>query len=445
MPFTFMLLLMAASFPCMSATIELPDIFPADLDEQTSLQATDQAFANKLNAASRLIASGDYRQAISALKQLRNDHPGSMHACYLLSVSHVGLRHWSEALAVADECIAIEENWPVIYSLKGAILAGMDRKEQALVQYDHMIELDPDDPSGYRQRAKAYYVYFSDDRSALSQAKDDLDRHVALGGRPEKATALYGILYAKLHRHQEAISHLVAALDNEPGHFEALRTLLDLYREQKQFDAADALFENALNNRALFDQRQISELYLAQAHTAQAKNSPASAEASFRASLKAMPENLQARKAFIHWLDRQARLKETIPLAREGLKIRPDEAYFTAYLAWALAATAQDLSQAKKWLLKAKQQDPENVFLSDTEAWIHVREGRYRKALRTIQPSLEYAGKLPEIAYHAGVIHYHLGNPARAADYWRLSLEQETLFQGRKDAKALLHKVNQER
>ena len=83
-------------------------------------------------------------------------------------------------------------------------------------------------------------------------------------------------------------------------------------------------------------------------------------------------------------------------------------------------------------------QDPCQIIGSEG----HLRgDGKYRAALRVLEPSLSHADRVPEIAYHARAIHAKLGNKSRGVQFLRLSLSGNRAFSGREEATALLENL----
>lgn len=398
---------------------------------------------NKLQEYSLLIQEKNYQAVIEKIKKIEVHNSLNLSQCYLLSIANVGLQQWQEAYDIANKCITINNKWPVIYSLKGTILLTLGEHVAALQQYDKVISLNPMLAGGYLQRAKFYFANQENDRNSLQKALNDLKRYKQLGGDESATYGLQGMIYIKLNQVVAAKKHLNKAIELDPSNLSLLEKLLTLYYQKKEFSQAQVLLDKSSLSISPEDFHSISQVKLIHAKHALLINDVRNAETYFKASLAAQPSNITALKEFIYWLDKQERLPETVALSKQGLQYSPEDKYFTSYIAWALADEGKDLWQAKRWLEKAKKLGPDNVYLSDTQAWISARQGKYQQAHKDIQPSLTYANQVPEIAYHAGVIFFNLGRKPEAIKYLYLSLQSSSSFTGKTHAIELLAKLAQ--
>ncbi|WDE03415.1 tetratricopeptide repeat protein [Thalassomonas viridans] len=433
-------LLMLAVFKASATVIEVLPKLEQMIENQQVAQNTNNQV--QLGPVVELITDKQYQAAIGLLQQLQQQSPGNKTLCYLLALSYVGQENWQKADSTSQDCIKIDSKWPVIYSLRGPILSALGKKKEALQQYNFVIALTPKEPGGYLQRAKFLYANRKNDPQGLYRASSDIAKYLRLNGEAAAAYGLQGLIHLAFKQNEQAKPYLLKTIKAQPDNLTILSELLPLYYQENQTNQAQALLLASGKSLNKLDKEKFSQYKFLQAKHAIAANEDTKVETYFKAALKLKAEHLPARKAFIYWLDKQERLQETIPLAKQGLAFAPNDSYFTSYLAWALADKGTDLEQAQSWLDKAKKLAPENVFLSDTQAWLDVRQGNYRQALKHIQPSIHYAAQVPEIAYHLGVIHYNLGEKNKAIEYLQLSLKSQDSFNGRTQAQALLNTLS---
>jgi len=429
--------LLLAIFKASATVIEVLPKLEQMIDNQ--LQTQDNNNQLQLGAVTALMVEKQYQEAIALLQQYQKQHPADKNVCYLLALSFVGQENWRQAESATQDCIKIDDRWPVIYSLRGPILSALGQNKQALQQYNFVIALTPNEPGSYLQRAKFLYANRKNDPQALNKAQRDIAKYLQLNGDSSNSNGLQGLIYLASNQSGKAKPYLLKAIKAQPGNLTMLGELLPLYYQEGKTSQAEKLLLNSSKAFNKLDKESNSLFQYLQAKHAIASKKHNKVEDYFQAALKLKPDNLAARKEFIYWLDKQERLPETIALTKQGLKFAPKDSYFTSYLAWALADKGTDLAQAQSWIDKAKALAPENVFLSDTQAWLDVRRGNYQQALKHIQPSIGYAPQVPEIAYHLGVIHYNLGEKDKAIEYLKLSLKLPESFNGRTQAKALLN------
>ncbi|WDE01060.1 tetratricopeptide repeat protein [Thalassomonas actiniarum] len=429
-------LLLLAMFKVSATVIEvLPKLEQMIENQQLPQDKNNQL---QLGAVTALMVDKQYQEAITLLQQHQKQHPTNKTVCYLLALSYVGQANWQQADSATQDCIKIDDRWPVIYSLRGPILSALGKKKQALQQYNFVIALTPDEAGSYLQRAKFLYANRKNDKQALNKATKDIAKYLQLNGNASNSYGLQGLVYLALNKSPQAKTYLLKAIKTQPGNLTILAELLPLYYQEGKTNQARKLLHSSSKSFNKLDKEKNSLFQYLRAKHAIATKEKSKVEGYFQAALKLKPDNLAARKELIYWLDKQERLPETIPLAKKGLLLSPKDSYFTSYLAWALTDEGTDLAQAQSWLDKAKVLTPDNVFLSDTQAWLDVQQGNYRQALKHIQPSISYAQQVPEIAYHLGVIHYNLGEKNKAIEYLQLSLKLPESFSGRTQAKALL-------
>jgi len=110
-------------------------------------------------------------------------------------------------------------------------------------------------------------------------------------------------------------------------------------------------------------------------------------------------------------------------------------------LAWALADAGTDLTEAQHWVEHAKQLNPDNPCLYDTEAWLEFRRGNCEIAYEKIQEAIPLADSSPEIAFHAGAILASSGRPVEALAFLDKALDSRRPFGGRKQAEDIRHGI----
>ena len=434
------ILLMVALMKASATVIEIIPKLEQFIQNQQHQQATTEQI--QLRPVIKMMSAKKYQQAITLLQQLRQQNPDNITSCYLLGLSYVGLTQWQKADTVTQQCISIDNKWPVIYNLRGPILAALGQHKEALQQYNFAIALAPKQSGGYLQRAKFLYSNNKTDKQTLQAALADAAKYIQYGGNIDSINDLQGLIYLGLKQTQQAEKYLLKAVKLQPDNLAILAKLLPLYYQTGKTKQAQILLLKSSKKINVLDKEKYSLLKTLEARQAIISGNTVEVDVFFQAAIKIKPDNIEARKEFIYWLDKQERLQETISLSKQGLTYMPEDSYFTSYLAWALSDNGTDIAQAQKWLDKAKVLEPENVYLSDTQAWLDVRQGKYQQALQHIQPSIIYAKQVPEIAYHTAVILYNLGKNRQAIKYLELSLKSQDSFNGKTQAKALLSRLS---
>jgi tetratricopeptide (TPR) repeat protein len=437
-----LLLVVFGSTQAMSAEIDVLSKIDELAKEGFFNPLVSEVLQSNINGVAKLISEKQYRRAITVSKQLEETPKQNITLCYLLSLAYFGQRDWQAAIDTTKDCLKLDDSWATIYTLQGTILTVQKKYPKAERKFDKAIALDPALPGPYIQRAKFYFSLPEFDEAVGTKTLKDIANYTSLGGDTRITAGFIGSVYMRLERFDKAEENFVKAISLQPDNLNMVKQLLDIYNQSNRFTQANTLLSNTQKNVNKVDSKNYSQLNLLQAKQAIFSENSHTIEHHFKVSLQAQPENINARKEFIYWLDTQERLPETIDLSQAGLKYVPDDPYFTSYMAWALTDQGTDLWNAERWLKKAKRLEPDNVYLLDTQSWLAVKRGKFKQALVDIQPCLEYADQSPEIAYHAGVIFHNLGKLSKAQHYLNISLSSGSAFNGRTQATYLLAKLH---
>ncbi len=109
---------------------------------------------------------------------------------------------------------------------------------------------------------------------------------------------------------------------------------------------------------------------------------------------------------------------------RKATELNPLNAIALNNLAYHLAVEGRDLDQALDLIKKAVMIDEPSVTTIDTYAWVLFKRGEYEAARAKIDEAIELEPELSaDVADHAGDIYFHLGDTAKALDFWQKALE----------------------
>ncbi len=123
------------------------------------------------------------------------------------------LKRYDKALEQYNHALELRPDDPDVLSNRGNALDGLKRYEEALATYNRVLELRPDDPVALNSRSAAL-MHLQHYRDALA----DIDRSLELS--PAYRCAFYNraCLFSLVHRLPESLEQLKQALPGAPAH-----------------------------------------------------------------------------------------------------------------------------------------------------------------------------------------------------------------------------------
>jgi tetratricopeptide (TPR) repeat protein len=168
--------------------------------------------------------------------------------------------------------------------------------------------------------------------------------------------------------------------------------------------------------------------------------------ADLRSKLKSDPNDPNAIMDLASWLDWHEQNLQAIPILRAACEENQGNAALINQLAWALVseinvASSVEVAEAEKWIIKSNGFPENTPWVADTRAWLNYKLGRKQEAFNLIEPHLDLADSVPEIAYHAGVILNSLGEKRKANGYLLRAVANKRPFAGKQKARDLLNSL----
>lgn len=120
------------------------------------------------------------------------------------------------ALAAARIALHDAPGDPVLHFLAGVALREMDQTQEALLEFDRAIELDPDDPEFRAARAQAHFS-----TCGFAAAKDDATAALATDSAHADASYVLALLVEREQRYGEADALFDACAQADPDRFQA--------------------------------------------------------------------------------------------------------------------------------------------------------------------------------------------------------------------------------
>ncbi len=110
-------------------------------------------------------------------------------------------------------------------------------------------------------------------------------------------------------------------------------------------------------------------------------------------------------------------------------------------LAWLLAESGGDLTEARSLAERARARDPENAQFADTLGWVYYKMGNYTLAVDQLLQSVNQGNQQPQHYYRLGMAYYRKGDLNHARQSLRRALELGQDFPGSDEARRTLSEL----
>lgn len=152
--------------------------------------------------ADEAVGQANWERAIACLQEAMRTEPANPHNVLLLS--NVGMIHFyagedSLALRTLSEARAMAPGSPVILANRAKVLLSMGRPDDAVRDYDKILEMDSTYADAYSGRAAVELG-----RNRYAEAERDIARYRELRPADSHGTLLQAVLYANTSRQEEA-------------------------------------------------------------------------------------------------------------------------------------------------------------------------------------------------------------------------------------------------
>ena len=361
-----------------------------------------------------LKVSGKPEQALNRLSPLLEKNPNFQPAIVLKGDLLYQLNDKRKAL---DYLMTNTRRFPAnrqMGTLYGRMLINEGELQAAQDEFNRLVILYPDTPglrlsyalvaleNGQAELAKSELTLLVEQGRHTDEANYYLGRIEDLAGNSEQAIAFYqevkqGSYYLPALARSSALLATNGKLDEA---LENIRTLRDIHPEQA---------ENfwLLEVNLLLDQEQ----------------KPQALDAATSA-LQQFPGNVQIRYARAMLLDSMGDSAKSEEDLKYIIEEAPDNAVALNALGYILATRTDRLSEARGYIERALELDPDNPAILDSMGWVLFREGR-------LKPALEYLSRAwsgypdPEVAAHFGEALWMNSDEEQALIIWKKGMEQD--------------------
>lgn len=405
---------------------------------------------------------GEARDVLQSLLKLNPDYAAAYP--YLARV-YDELADKAKARSTYEKGLAL--NWtPGLGFELATFLEKEGNIDEAIKAYRRILD---EDEGNEVIRTKIISMLLKADR--IPEVIKELEALRVYASEPLKVELNLSRLLLDQKRYDEAISHLLAALESDPG-FDEARTMLGLvYHEQGKDEAAikvlkevvpasgqyeDATLmlvrligktqgekaaEDFLREKIGDEKSRQPIFYSALAGLLKERKEYAAAEALFEEALALYPTESELYLEYAVLQDGLGGTDKALAAMQKLLAAKPDDPYALNYIGYTWADRGENLDQALDYVRRALAQKPEDGFVRDSLGWVLFKMGRFAEAVVELEKARSIEPDDATVNEHLGDAYMKLGRARDALKIWSKALdapkedaEKQRLRQKMKDA-----------
>ena len=333
-----------------------------------------------------------FNRAEEALKKSLEIAPQNAGALRHLAYVFYSRHEFAPAAVHARKAVEINPEDGDSYGVLGDALLEVGQYAEAQAAYNTMIELD-ESLYSYSRLAGLKSM-----RGENAGAIDDLERAIAIGKaakQPAESIAWaewqLGTDYFALGKLKEAEGLYQQSLTTYPNYYRALAGMAQLRAAQKKYGEAVELYQKAIAILPMPEYAAaLGDVYMKIGEPKKAKQQYDLVE--YIGRLNALNQALYNRELAYFYADHDIKLTEALDLAKRELDYRKD------------------------------------IYAYDLLAWNLYKNGKLAEARDAIEEALKLGTKDAKLFYHAGMIHYRLGDQDKAKEFLNRALSTNPHF-----------------
>ena len=333
-----------------------------------------------------------FNRAEEALKKSLEIAPQNAGALRHLAYVFYSRHEFAPAAVHARKAVEINPEDGDSYGVLGDALLEVGQYAEAQAAYNTMIELD-ESLYSYSRLAGLKSM-----RGENAGAIDDLERAIAIGKaakQPAESIAWaewqLGTDYFALGKLKEAEGLYQQSLTTYPNYYRALAGMAQLRAAQKKYGEAVELYQKAIAILPMPEYAAaLGDVYMKIGEPKKAK--PQYDLVEYIGRLNALNQALYNRELAYFYADHDIKLTEALDLAKRELDYRKD------------------------------------IYAYDLLAWNLYKNGKLAEARDAIEEALKLGTKDAKLFYHAGMIHYRLGDRDKAQAFLNRALSTNPHF-----------------
>ncbi|EMP57142.1 hypothetical protein MSNKSG1_00928 [Marinobacter santoriniensis NKSG1] len=415
--------------------------------EQIMNQGGDADF-DSLAAMAASLPAEQQKELLSLYQRLAKRHPDTPELDYSIALLLKINGKPDQALKQLDPLLEEHENFQPAIVLRGDLLYETGKKREAL---DYLMRNTRKFPNS-RQMGTLYGRMLINEGD-LQAAQDEFKRLVDL--YPDNSGLLLSHALVALENNQKDLAkdeltqlleqghhtneanYYLGRIEEEDGNADQAIGFYDGVRQGNYYFPALARASALLAEQGKVDEALTRIRTMRESHPAQAENfwllevnllldenRQQAALDSATQALEAFPDNAQIRYARGMLYDSMDQPQKAEADLRQIIETEPNNAVALNALGYILTTRSDRLEEARQYIGRALQLDPENPAILDSMGWVLYREGRLQPALQYLKKAWE-AYPDPEVAAHYGEALWMAGEEEQARIVWKKGLESD--------------------
>lgn len=363
--------------------------------------------------AGEYAAMRDYVRSIKALRQLLTVNPDSVVAYfYMGTIYDRNLKNPSEALRMYNSALSIDPANANVHSAMGELYLRAKQTKKALLKFQEVAHLEPDDISTQLRIALIHY-----ELKEYAQAITIFNEIIKKNPTADKILFYLGVLYEAEKEPAKATEEFKKVPANSSYFKDARLHMAAIARLDGRVEDAVAALREAIKEK-----KQVPEFYeyLAAIYE-EAKD--------YKASIAVLEDGHDAipndeKIAFLLGVlyekieDRDG----AIDAMREVLKINPQNAGALNYIGYTFAERGERLDEALTLVEQALVLRPDDGYITDSLGWVYFKLGDEENALKYLQKANSLVPGEPTVLYHIGEVFLKKGDAKMALKFFEQAL-----------------------
>jgi tetratricopeptide (TPR) repeat protein len=375
-------------------------------------------YSSQFELGQAYFMAGDLDKASAAFEKAVQLKPDALSA--RLGLARIAGRRGDAAafFRYTEEAVKLPDSSEVRV-LRASLLARMNKQEAASAELKAVLDENPNDADALLDRGLMQLTH-----KEYVEAEADFRRAYILD--PSNVRGLVAAAEVKLSQDDAAgaLQVIATEVERDPQRRELRKELGNMALRAHQPDRAIAEYQKVLEQSTEVKAEQAEMLlHLEQAYETKGDLGQA-LEYGKRASELA-PQNLVISRMLASLYERNGKRTEAIAAYRAVLKAAPTDPASLNNLAFLLADTDGDLTEALNMIQLARREVPNSAEVMDTTGWIYLKKGLPDSAARIFE---ELVGRFPTSAtfhYHYGAALEKKGDRAGALKQLNLALENK--------------------